>query len=149
MKNLILMSMLAFAMSSIVSAQDLMPNQVPQAVSDAFSQQFSNAKDIEWEKQGNQFEVEFETGWSRDHVAWFSEEGELVYLKEDIRNRDLPEAVQSRIASDFSDYRIDDAEKITEGEQVTFEVSLDSRRMADIDVIISESGEIIQQSYDD
>jgi hypothetical protein len=136
-------------MFSTVTAQDLMPNQVPQAVSDAFSQQFSNAKDIEWEKQGSQFEVDFETGWSRDHEAWFSEEGELVYLKEDIRNRDLPEIVQVRIKSDFADYRIDDLYKITEGDQITFEVSLESRRTSDIDLIISNSGEVLRQSYDD
>jgi ribosomal protein L27 len=149
MKNLISIFVYVLVFTAVAHSQDVSESMLPQAVITAFNSEFSNAKDVEWEMRSTQFEVEFETGWGRDHEVWIESDGTIIYHKEDIRNRNLPDAVTNRIETDFTGYRIDDSARVTEGSQVYFEISLDSKRMQDMDVVIRDDGELISQKIDD
>lgn len=149
MKQLIILTVLTTATFALGIGQDIPKNQVPQQVIDAFTQDFSKARDVEWEKRGSNYEVEFDIRWGKDHEVRYDTDGNILYHREDIRKRDLPDEVTDRIRSDFDGYNIDDAEKITEGDNIHYELSLDSRRMEDLDVVISSTGEVISQTYDD
>ncbi|WP_234572447.1 PepSY-like domain-containing protein [Rhodohalobacter sp. 614A] len=149
MRHLILLLALFTLSLGTVKGQDVPANQVPEAVTAAFSSDFSNARDIEWEKNPSFYEVEFETRWGRDHEARYDSDGNLLYHKEEIPNREIPDEITNRINTEFEGYKIDDADKIIEGEQTRYLLSLEAKGMDDIDVLIGEDGEIISQIYDD
>jgi len=122
MKRTIFFSTLIVALSFItVSAQDIPKSQVPAVVMNSFQQIFPKATDMDWELKGDVYEVEFETGLlGTDHEAWFNNNRKLIKHKEDISKRDLKKTVMTKLNKDFPGYRIDDVEKITEGQKVTY-----------------------------
>ena len=150
MKYIVIMLLFSISGAIETNAQELRGTQIPQQILTSFSQDFSNARDVEWEVPDSSFyEVEFETRWGRDHEARYDSEGSLLYHKEEIRNRNVPEAIKTLIDAEYDGYKIDDAERIKEGNETRYLLSLDSRNMQDIDLLVHENGEVISQVFDD
>ncbi|HZJ74521.1 MAG TPA: PepSY-like domain-containing protein [Perlabentimonas sp.] len=126
-----------------IGAQDIPQSKVPSVVINSFIKEFPKARDVEWELKGNQYNVEFEVGFFTDFEAWFTNTGSLIRYTENISSSKLPEAVKRTIKSDFPKYRIDDAEKITENNVVTYRVELE-KRDHEVNLIFSENGIIVK-----
>jgi len=128
-------------------AQDIPTSQVPSVIANKFATQYPKAKDIDWERKGELYNVEFELGRNIDHEIWYDSKGVIVRHKEDIAKSSLPAAVTSKLAKDFKGYRIDDPEKITEGGKVTYKLELKSFTK-DWDIVIDSQGNILKQKED-
>lgn len=101
--------------------QDIPQNQVPSLVLNSFQQSYKKAFDVEWEIDGDKYKVEFEIGLpGTDHEIWYDQAGKLLRHKEEISKGDLPKAVQTKLKSGYSSYRVDDVKRITEGAVVTY-----------------------------
>jgi hypothetical protein len=125
MKHFILV-VLAAALSGAATAQDIPQSEVPSLVLNAFQSKFSNATDIEWEREGELFKVDFEVG-NRDHDLWIDKSGTIKKHKEEIAKADLPASVAQKIKTDFKEYTVDDVDRIETDGKVFFYVDLDSR----------------------
>lgn len=147
MKKFILIALSLFSFS-FVQAQGLSREQVPSVVLNNFDLQFPKAMDVEWEKKGELFKVDFETGRHTDHNVWFDASGDLVKHEKDISKSELPAAVLSRIQADFKGYNLDDIEMVTTGEGTQYEVELDAAFMQEWKVILDEKGTIISKVAD-
>src|SRR6478609_6371041 len=90
MKKLILISSFAFTcFANTVFGQDVPQSQVPSLVVNNFQQSFPKAFDVEWELEGENYKVEFETGLLRDdHEALYDKAGKLLRHKEEISQSD-------------------------------------------------------------
>lgn len=141
MKHVILIILTAASFTA-VRAQDIQQREVPSLVLNAFQTKFSNAVDVEWEKQMELFKVEFEIG-NKDHDLWFDKNGNIKKHKEEIAKADLPEAILQKLNSDFKSYRIDDVDKIETNGKVYYLVDLDSSA-GDREVIFLADGSIQQ-----
>ncbi len=94
MKKKILIGIIAcVGLTSAVVAQDLLQSDVPSVVVNNFQKAFPKVYDVEWELKGELYEVDFETGVSIDHEAWYDKTGKLVKHKQEIAKTDLPKAV--------------------------------------------------------
>ena len=67
-------------MGSSLMAQDIPASQVPTAVSNAFTQEYANPTDVDWEKKKKNFEVEFEVD-GIDHKVLYNADGQLLMTK--------------------------------------------------------------------
>lgn len=131
-----------------LGAQDLSKKEVPSVILNNFQNSFPKASDIEWEKKGDHYKVDFEIGFrNNDHTAWYNSEGELLHHKEEISRRDLPEAVYSVIKENYKWYIIKDIERITKNREITYKVELKSIR-EEWDIVFDEAGEIINKRRD-
>ncbi len=109
-------------------AQDIPQSQVPNEVVNSFKKAFPGATDVEWEMDGDRYKVEFEIGLLRlDHDAWYDATGQLLKHQEEISTGDLPKKGAAAIKREFKGYRIEDVEKITEGNQVAYTLEVKSR----------------------
>lgn len=131
---------MAAGFSSTVSAQDIPQSQVPSVVVNAFQSKFPNADDVDWEKEGKLFKVDFEIG-SRDHDLWIDNSGNIKKHKEELNKSDLPAAVAEKIKNEFKEYSIDDVDKIEADGKVSYLVELDGKD-GDRDVSFSEDGTV-------
>lgn len=145
MKFLAFAAFLIFAFQS--DAQDLMKREVPEAIVSQFEKEFPKATDVDWEKETNYYKVDFELKRNMDWEVWYNEDGSVVKKEEEWRKSKLPTAVKETISADFPDYRIGDVTRITEGEEVKFEVELDSRD-ADLSVWIDSRGQVLDSRRD-
>lgn len=128
MKSIFLATALTvFSLTNKATAQEMPQSQVPSVIVNNFQKQFPKAFDVEWELKGNLYQVEYEIGaLGSDHEAWYNQTGKLVKHKEEISKKDLPQKVLSSIDKSFSLYRIDDVKKITETNNVTYTLELNS-----------------------
>src|SRR5690606_38063889 len=130
-RKLIITLSTAIVLSLATQAQDIPQGQIPSVILNQFNKQFPKATDIEWEMNGDLYNVDFETGWNIDHEVWYNAEGKIVKHKEDISKAKLPKVVKDRIQSDFKGYFIDDLERITNNGKVAYKMEMNALTQTD------------------
>ena len=111
MKRTIVLLGAALLLACSASAQKLKSAQVPAAVVAGFNQHFTQAKEVKWEKEGEQYEAEFEQGkteWS----ALLSAGGQLLETETELPVGQLPVPVRATLASRYKGCKITEAAKI-------------------------------------
>jgi hypothetical protein len=125
-----------------IFAQDMPENQVPSVIVNNFKKEFPKAKDVEWEKKGDNYNVDFEIGWGTDYEAWFSTAGKLIKYKMEISKASLPQAVKDAIQAKYKGFRIDDTKKYIENGVDTYYVEIEKGH-EEYKLIFSKDGKII------
>lgn len=140
MKKIVLLA-LVLAVGFVSCDEDDMRNtDVPSVVLNAFNAEFSDAKKVDWEQIGDNFEAEFEIK-NVDYEAFLNSEGNLLRHKKEITYADLPESVKTSIESDFKERKIDEVELLNLENEIYYQVEFDDLPM-DEKVIFSESGSV-------
>ena len=127
--------------------QDIAPSDLPSNILNDFNQNFPQAMDVEWEMDGELYNVEFELSDKKDHDIWYNQAGEMVKHKQEIDEADLPEQIRSKISSEYSGYTIDDAKQIIENNVTTYSIELDSSA-EELELTLNSNGEIIDKKAD-
>ncbi len=131
---------------------EIAANAVPPKVESAFSQKFSQARDVEWEKEmenaekNGAYEVSFEQG-RKDHKAYYSSTGKLIKHSFDITAEELPAAVVEKIKKDYSDYKIGDITRTAfQKKEDMYEVELDGQ--PDLNLRYDKKGHVLMKMVD-
>ena len=130
-----------------VNAQEIPQSQVPSVVLNAFQGKFSNATDVEWESKNELYKAEFEVD-KRGHDVWIDKTGKITKHKKDFPKKDLPQAVQQQLTSEFKAYKLDDADKIEMDGKIFYQVELDGTS-DDRKVLFSADGKVQENTVDD
>lgn len=146
MKNLKITALAVFA-TAMLNAQDLKTSEVPTEVQNSFSQSYTNAKDVEWEKKGDHFKVEFEIN-RMDHDVWYDAEGKVMKSEKEIPVNDLPSVVAAAIKTKYPDYKIDSIEVKEEGSQKVFKVEIEKGWTKERKLFLDSSGKILSDLED-
>lgn len=118
------------------------------SVRQVFNSMYSDAKDIEWEREGSYWKVSFETGAHPnrvDHEAWYDGAGNWVMTQTDLFVSSVPKEIKDFLAADsvygtamISDNEVEFWQK-PEGNFYRFELRLDGR---EVDVDVAEDGKV-------
>ncbi|MEH0157429.1 PepSY-like domain-containing protein [Limibacter armeniacum] len=146
-KNILAIALALFGFSSSVIGQDIPQSLVPSVIQNNFKKTFPNAKDVEWEQEGEMYQVEFETGWDIDHDVWYNSAGEIVKHEEDIYRRSLPEAINNKLNTEFSRYAIDDLKKISSSSHTAYTLELKSFT-EEWKIAFDETGKVLSKIAD-
>lgn len=146
MKKLRIAALLLFA-TAAVSAQDLRTNEVPANLQSTFTKSFTNVKDVEWEKKGDVYKVEFEIN-RMDHDIWYDAQGNVIKSKIEISESELPLAVASAVKTKYADYKIDSVEVLEEGGKKTYKVEIEKGWTKERKLVLDASGEILSDMED-
>jgi hypothetical protein len=132
---------LAIAMVFTACEDDDIRNaDIPSVVLNGFTEQFSNATGVEWEKKADLYEAEFEIE-KVDYEAILSSDGTIVKYKYDVSYEALPEAVQASITADYDKTNIDEIELIQISETSYYQVEFHAEPN-DNKIIFEESGQV-------
>lgn len=117
MNKLFLMSVITLLGAwSLTFAQEIPQSEVPSVIANRFQQDFPEAKDIEWERKGDFYEVEFEIGRpDKDHKIRYDAQANVLRHKAEITKQDLPAEIAQILDTDYPAYRIKDIKKIVDG----------------------------------
>lgn len=145
MKTNVLLSGLAFLLlGSVGFSQKLERGQVPANVLSSFESKHAEVKDVEWEKDGANFKVEFEHKNSdNDHVIWYGADGKIVKHKAEISLTELPAKISEKLKADYKDYKTDELYKIEDGTSVKYKVKLKGAS-EEIKVLFDENGNVLK-----
>lgn len=117
------------------------PAAVTEAVKEAFAQKYPGVTVREWEEKMNYFVAEFSINNS-EAEAWFTSDGLWVRTETDYRGT-LPEAVKSYITNNYPEASIDDVDLISTPSGEYYEVELERRGSADIELNIRADGTLV------
>lgn len=143
MKKQILSIAILLMSGSALLAQDIPQNQVPSIVVNQFNTDFPKAKDVDWELKNNIYNVDFEQGWGKDFEAWYSADGKQIKVEEELTKGELPKKVIATLEKEYPSFKLDDIEKITEAQKVSYKVEIENKSMEKT-LFINENG-IIKQ----
>lgn len=143
MKNLFFTGLLLLiGTGSYAQARDILPRSVPPNVKSAFTQQFAQASDVEWEEQNGNYRVSFEIG-TVDHEAAFTSAGKLLSHTYDIARSDVPASVKTAFAGKFKNAADIEWEKQNDDFKVSFEIG-----RTDHEAVFTPRGELIKHARD-
>lgn len=94
------------------TAQKLKENEVPQAVKDAFRNTHKDIKKVEWEKEGANYEAEYEVDEKETSVV-MDAKGTLLETEVEIKTAELPAAIVDYVSKNYKGSKIKEAAKIT------------------------------------
>ena len=125
---------LAISISSLAAFAG--EENVSPVVLDAFKEEFSTAREVEWTVGKNYYKAAFV--YNEKHVfAWYSLEGELIGLSRYISPADLPAKLQSNLKKNYSDYWISDLFEVTKDEGNAYFITLEN---ADCRIVLKSTG---------
>ena len=143
MRRLALM-MVAAMITSLTFAQKLQEKDVPTPVKTTFKKQYPNTKDVKWEKEGKNFEAEFELNKTEQSVL-LNAQGNILETEVEIELNQLPSAVLDYIKANYKGQSVKEAAKITDANgKDTFEAEV-----MKMDVLFDESGKFLKEKKDE
>ncbi|WP_165805988.1 PepSY-like domain-containing protein [Marixanthomonas spongiae] len=141
MKNLKLAALALFA-SVAMYGQDVTASKVPSNFTDGLLKAYPNATNIEWERNGNDYKVEFDSG-RMEHEIWFNKTGDMVRVEKDITRAELPTIVSEIIKRDYPDFKIDDVQSVFKDGVTTYVVEIEKGWSKDITITFTQTGKVM------
>lgn len=126
---------------NVINAQKT--TDVPVDITTTFNKNYPSAKDVEWEKEGNNYEVEFQLNNVENSVLYDSK-GAALQVEVEIPLSELPKKITDACAKAHPGTTIKEASRITDSTgNVTYEVEIDKK-----DYIYDMSGNMIKKEVD-
>ena len=142
MKKLTLITVAAM-ITSLAFAQKLQEKDVPIPVKSIFQKQYPNSKEVEWEKEGENFEAEFELNKIEQSVL-FDAKGNILETEVEIELSQLPKGVLDYVTTSYKVKSVKEAAKITDAKGiVTYEAEI-----KDLDLLFDSNGKFIKELKD-
>ncbi|MCW5908347.1 MAG: PepSY-like domain-containing protein [Chitinophagales bacterium] len=139
MKKLALM-MVAGLTTSFAIAQKLSDKDVPQSVKSAFQKAYPNTKEVKWDKEGSNYEAEFDYN-KTDYSVLFDAKGNLIETEVEIEVSQLPKSVTEFVSKHYTGQKIKEAAKITDAKGVvTYEAEIKG-----MDLLFDSKGNFIKE----
>lgn len=141
MKTPILLSLLV-TLSLTGCNNEIPETEIPSVVRNAFNLEFSGATDVEWEKNGSLYEVEFEMN-KIDHKALIEETGNMVKYKKELQKEELPENLRTSLTGDHDISKVDEVDLLVMNENSYYQLEFDGL-LTDSHKIYNQAGEEMQ-----
>ena len=125
-----------------IFAQDISQNNVPAVVLNAFQLKYGNASDVEWRLEKGNYRVNFEVN-GKDHELRLDDRGKIVKHEQDLYVSEIPKVVLETVRGKVPFFDVEDADKITENGQTTFEINFEIDDK-DHDFWINEKGTLLK-----
>lgn len=119
--------------------KDIAESEVPSVVKNAFASEYPEAKEVDWEMKGEDYEVDFEVN-NVDFALLIDGSGNIIMSKEEITKEDLPTAVTSGISKNFADLELDEVQKVEKDGKTYYQVEFDDT-FRDKEVVFTANGQ--------
>jgi hypothetical protein len=139
MKKMALM-MVTVMITSLTFAQKLQEKDVPASVKTAFQKNFPQAKVEKWEKEGVNFEAEFELNKSEQSVL-FDAQGGIIETEIEIEISELPNEIVDYVKTNYKGQSVKEAAKINDTKgTLTYEAEIKG-----MDLLFDSNGKFIKE----
>ena len=139
MKKLLLITP-AMLLSTLIFSQKIKEKEVPAGVKLGFEKLYPNLKDVDWEKEGSNFEAEFEQDENETSVV-FDSNGHLLETETEIGVSSLPANIITYLKNNYPNQKIKEAAKmVTPAGTTTYETEIKGK-----DLIFDSNGNFLKE----
>ncbi|PZW42669.1 MULTISPECIES: PepSY-like domain-containing protein [Mesonia] len=139
-------SLLFLFASFAMHAQDLKKEEVPANLISSFEKEFTNVSDVEWEKDMDNYKVEFDLDRQEQEV-WYAPNGKEVKREVEIMSSQLPNSILSTLKNKFASFEIEDIEMTTINNEVTYEVEVENSNKEMV-LTLDKNGKVLSERLD-
>lgn len=126
------------------NAQQVKEAEVPAIVKESFAKKYLSAKVDKWEKEGEDYEVEFYLN-KIESSALFDAKGLFKELEQEIKITELPKPIIDYCTKNYVDYKLSEASKITlADDKIMFEAEM-KKGKDHFDIIFDSKGNFIKK----
>lgn len=130
----------AMVIVSFSYAQKIAEKEVPAAVKSAFQKQFPDVKDVDWEKEKGNYEVEFEIK-ETEYSVLLDASGTILETEMEINVDALPSNVRDYVSKNHAVEKIKEAAKISDTKgTITYEAEIKGK-----DLIFDSNGNFVKE----
>jgi ATP-dependent protease HslVU (ClpYQ) peptidase subunit len=130
----------AFAIALAANAQIMKEAEVPTKVKEIFKKSYSGAKEVQWEKESQNYEAKFEMG-ETDQSVLIDTNGTVLESEIEINISELPASSGKYVAEHYKGEKIKEAAKIMDSKgTVTYEAEINNK-----DLIFDSTGKFIKE----
>lgn len=138
--SVLLTALLLMLLSCDSSNDDAGNNSVPDKVLKSFSEQFGNPEGVEWEKDDNEWEAEFEYS-GKEYEVVYDENANWIKTEYKLTEEELTENMKNILAKDYNMYEILEIEKYETPDNIYYKLEI--QKGGDIDeIVIYPNGKI-------
>ena len=124
-------------------AQHTQDKDIPAIVKSAFQKAHPDAKGVKWEKEGDNFEAEFEHGKVEQSVV-LNAQGNILETEVEIAVAELPQKAREYVAAHYKGQSVKEAAKITDAKgMVTYEAEIKGK-----DLLFDAAGTFLKETKD-
>lgn len=135
--------MAASLISGCAFAQNKQDKDIPAIVKSAFQKAHPDAKGVKWEKEGDNFEAEFEHGKVEQSVV-LNAQGNILETEVEIAVAELPQKAREYVAAHYKGQSLKEAAKITDAKgMVTYEAEVKGK-----DLLFDAEGTFLKETKD-
>lgn len=139
----IMMMIATSLISTGVFAQGKQDKEIPASVKSAFQKAYPGAKAVKWEKEGDNFEAEFEQGKTEQSVL-LDAQGNILETETEIAVSELPKKASDYVTEHYKGQSVKEAAKITDAKgTVTYEAEIKGK-----DLIFDAAGTFLKETKD-
>lgn len=117
--------------------------EVPDPVKKAFKVEKTDVKDVKWEKEGDYFAAEFKENGVEKEVV-YDAKGNVVSNETGMDTGSLMPSIKKYLEENYSDYEIEEAEKIEEKGKTSFEVEVEAND-EEIELLFDSTGQFTKE----
>lgn len=142
------MKKLSFALSLVMLAscgfsQKLNEKDLPEGLVTSFQKQYPSASHVKWEKEGANFEAEFDLNKVEQSVV-FDTKGNMLEMEKEIQVSELPKGVAEYVTKMYKGAKIKEAAMITSSDgTVSYEAEI-----KDMDILFDSEGKFMKEVKD-
>ncbi len=140
MKTLFVLSVFLWFVLACKATKNM---QVPENVQQSLKVLYPKAEEVKWEKEGTNFEANFEVNDTEMSVI-FDAKGTVLETETEIEKDDLPAAVKNALKKDFAGYDVEETAKIEKNGKTTFEAQV-KKGETKLDAIYNPDGKLIKK----
>ncbi|MDR2125990.1 MAG: PepSY-like domain-containing protein [Prevotellaceae bacterium] len=126
-------------------SHDVVP---PVGLQQKFKSDFPKSHDVEWETDGDIYEVEFDLRL-KDYKVYYDSAGNILMIVQEIFRSELPSVVKNAAKAKYPEYSFEDIDKISRGSEVFYKIEME-RFLSDLEVklLIKSDGVILKETID-
>ena len=123
MKKLILLLTIV-AFTTQLQAQKMMSKNVPADIKASFHNEYPSVMDVDWSKEGNNYEAEYDTKQG-DMSVTYGPDAKMIEMEMEIAKSSLPQNIMDYIKRNYNEDEVKEASKITDAKGVvTYEAEV-------------------------
>jgi len=121
---------------------DVASSEIPSVVENTFESHFPYAMDVEWEKKGDDFEVDFEVE-KTDYSARIDPAGTMLGYKYEIAHEAIPASILAFLNTEYSNKKWDDPEILVQDKNSYYQIEIDGF-LNDKKIVLDSEGKSIE-----
>jgi len=129
------------------NATNISEKNVPKAVQNSFHAEYVSVTDVDWEKEGNLYEAEYEEN-NAEQTILVDAAGTILRTESEVLMSGIPAAIQVYVETNFKGFKMEEAVILKWDGNSFYKIEIDDDRK-ELDILFDMEGNYVSEDKED